>query len=562
MNQKTLLPAIEQGKIARATIDDKVRRILRTAVRFGWLDRNQTDMSITRYNRQGRQAALEAARGSMVLLKNEGELLPLVKGKIKSLAVIGPNAYPAVPVGGGSARVEPFAAASFMEGLSDFLGASANVYYHAGIPTLREVAAATAFSTAAVNGQPGLQLEVFDNLELAGKATLSRVDRRFGPAGAAADEMPRQAYSARWSGYYIPQDAGVYDICAQIPGEGLGYRLYMDDKLLLDGWHFPKALVSLATINLTTGPHKFVFEMVQRRMGYGGGQYRIGIARRGSLVDPDAIALAKNADAVVLAVGYSPETESEGGDRTFQLPFGQEELIREIAAANKKTIVVITSGGSVDMNAWLEEIPALIEAWYPGQEGSRALAEILFGDINPSGRLPVTFERRWEDNPVHDSYYPETDTNWIVYKEGVFLGYRGYERNGTKPLFPFGYGLSYTSFKYDNLSIRPLSGSRYEIAFDITNTGKREGADIAQIYVGAAHPKIPRPAKELKGVAKINLRPGERQRVSVTLGSRAFSYYDVNAKQWRADPGEFDVFVGRSSQQIELRDTIVLASIP
>ena len=228
-----------------------------------------------------------------------------------------------------------------------------------------------------------------------------------------------------------------------------------------------------------------------------------------------------------------------------------------MAAANKNTIVVMTSGGSVEMNAWLDRVPALVQAWYPGQEGGTALTEILFGDVNPSGRLPVTFERRWDDNPVHDSYYPEAGTKRVVYQEGVFVGYRGYEHNGTKALFPFGFGLSYTTFKYSNLSVQPASnsesGPRYEVSFDIKNTGSREGAEVAQVYVGDTHSKVLRPVKELKGFFKVRLGPGETKKVSVMLDSRALSYYDVNAKQWRAEPGDFNVLVGRSSEDIELR---------
>jgi beta-glucosidase len=181
--------------------------------------------------------------------------------------------------------------------------------------------------------------------------------------------------------------------------------------------------------------------------------------------------------------------------------------------------------------------------------------------------LPVTFERRWEDNPVHDSYYPDAGTKRVVYKEGVFVGYRGYEHNGTKPLFPFGSGLSYTTFQYSNLSIKPspavaskkgFADAHYEVSFDVKNTGTREGADVAQVYVGDPQAKVPRPAKELKGFVKVNLRPGETKKVSVMLDSRALSYYDVNAKQWRADPGAFDVLVGRSSEQIALRGKLTV----
>jgi len=185
--------------------------------------------------------------------------------------------------------------------------------------------------------------------------------------------------------------------------------------------------------------------------------------------------------------------------------------------------------------------------------------------IYPSGRLPVTFERRWEDNPVHDSYYPEANTKRVVYKEGLFVGYRGYEHSGTKPLFPFGFGLSYTSFKYGNLSIKSLSngeaaGPRYEVSFEVKNTGTREGADVAQVYVSDKQTKVPRPVKELKGFVKVSLRPGETKKVSIILDQRALSYYDVNTRQWRAEPGVFDVLVGRSSEQIELRGKLTLGT--
>ena len=208
------------------------------------------------------------------------------------------------------------------------------------------------------------------------------------------------------------------------------------------------------------------------------------------------------------------------------------------------------------MNAWLASVPALVETWYPGQEGGAALAEILFGDVNPSGRLPVTFERRAEDNPTFNSYYPKDATTRVVYQEGVFVGYRGYEKNNVKPQFPFGFGLSYTTFKYSGLTVKPLSEGRYEVSFDVRNTGQRAGADVAQVYVGAAAAPVARPAKELKGMAKVDLKPGESKRVAVTLDQRAFAYYDAEAKQWKTAAGDYGVLVGRSSEQIELRGTI------
>jgi beta-glucosidase len=564
MNQQILKPAIEQGKVSLATIDDKVRRILSTALRFGWLDRDQTGLTIPRYNPQGRRVALNAAREGITLLKNEGGLLPLNKSSVKSVLIIGPDAFPAVPVGGGSAEVQPFGSVSFLEGLSNYPGAAFQVYYDRGVLPYTDLANATNFTTAQTKGEPGLKAEYFDNQELKGSPVVARTEQHVDFGTAARLLFPEQTLSSRWTGYYTPQQAGSYDIFVQTTREvGGSYRLYVDDKLLLDNWTTLTALVDYRTLRLEPGAHKIVLEQHGRAFRRAV-RLRMGIVPTGQFVNANAKKLAASADVVVVAAGFDAESEAESADRTFRLPPGQDELIQEMAAANKNTIVVMTSGGSVDMNPWIGRVPALVQAWYPGQEGGTALAEILFGDVNPSGRLPVTFERRWEDNPVRESYYPAADTKRVVYGEGVFVGYRGYERNQTKPLFPFGFGLSYTTFSYSNLSINPVSnrdsGPRYEVSFDVKNTGTREGADVAQVYVGDPQTSVPRPPKELKGFVKVSLRPGETKKVSVMLDNRALSYYDVNAKQWRAEPGDFNVLVGRSSEQIELRGKLTLAS--
>jgi beta-glucosidase len=365
--------------------------------------------------------------------------------------------------------------------------------------------------------------------------------------------------SARWTGYFTPKSAGPYDIFLHGGGDGGGFRLYLDDQLAIDCWQRVNALVGQASLSLDATPHKVVVEL-NRTRGFWWARLRLGIVPAGGFVEPGAKAIAAKADAVVVAVGFDAETESEAGDRTFRLPPGQEELIREMAAANKSTIVVITSGGATDMTGWLDRVPAVIQAWYPGQEGGRALAQILLGEADPSGRLPVTFERRWEDNPVHDSYYPEPGTKRVNYKEGVFVGYRGYERSGTAPLFPFGFGLSYTTFQYGNLAVTPekTRDGKVRVAFDVTNTGPRAGADVAQVYVSPARAKVPRPPKELKGFAKVDLRPGETRRVTIDLDPRSFSYFDAKAKQWRADRGDFEILIGRSSADVALRGQVVL----
>ena len=564
MNRKNLLPAVQKGEVPVAVIDDKVRRILRTAIRFGWLDRDQLDSSIPAYNLQGREAALQAVREGMVLLKNDGRLLPLDKNGVKTVLVVGPDAYPLDPVGGGSARVLPFSGVSFMEGISDYLGTGATVQYLRGLPSLSEIAKATNFVTETKGGQAGLTVESFPGEDFSGAPTTTRIERHVDVSDVPLDLslidedaitaiLSRKAQLSRWTGYYFPQQSGTYDIFVQGLGEGGAYRLYVDGKLVLDNWHTFTALLGQTSLPLAAAPHKIVLED-SKRYSFGGPVIRMGIALQGSLVDSSLKALAEKADAVVVVAGFDHENESEGSDRTFALPIGQESLIREATAANKKTIVVMESGGAVDAAPWLDHTAALIESWYPGQEAGRALAEVLFGDINPSGRLPVSWERRLEDNPTYRTYYPLPNSNNVAYTEGIFVGYRGYEHGGQKPLFPFGFGLSYTTFKYSNLVVTPVGADgHFVVSFDVSDTGSRAGADVAQVYVSDTHAKVPRPLKELKGFARVDLQPGELKHVRVTLEPRSFTYFDVQAKQWHADAGPYDILVGSSSDKIELK---------
>ncbi|MHB8217283.1 MAG: beta-glucosidase [Candidatus Sulfotelmatobacter sp.] len=567
MNRETLLPAVHSGKVSDATIDDKIRRILRTAIQFGWLDRDQTDLSIPRLNLAGKQVALEAARAGMVLLKNDGNLLPLDKGIVHTIAVIGPGAYPAQTGGGGSADAKPFAAVSYLEGLANYLGSGTKVYYDRGIPDLGQIAKHTEFVTEAKGGQPGLKTEIFTNTNLSGTPSIIRTDKHVNFEPARGGDGSDSSMSIRWTGYFIPSTPGEHVVFVQGPGENGGYRLYIDKKLVFDNWNHSYAFVNQVSMTLESGPHPVELDYYAKD-GWGKTRANLGIVRPETLISPEANALASRADAVVLAVGFDPSSEGESGDRTFQLPPGQDELISQIAAANKNTVVVITSGGGVDMTAWVDRIPALFQAWYPGQEGGTALAQLLFGEFNPSGRLPISIERRWEDNAVHDSYYPKHGEEKVEYTEGLFVGYRHFDKSGVKPLFPFGYGLSYTSFAYKNLTIAPASDSTSDAArsdtarskhdrlvtvgFDVTNTGTRGGAEVSQVYVGDRHAGVPRPVKELKGFAKVELDPGQSKHVQVMLDRRAFSYYDVKNHKWTVAPGDFDIYVAHSSADIEL----------
>jgi beta-glucosidase len=208
------------------------------------------------------------------------------------------------------------------------------------------------------------------------------------------------------------------------------------------------------------------------------------------------------------------------------------------------------------VSRWIDRVPAFLYGWYAGQEGGRALPRVLFGDVNPSGHLPISFERRWADNPVHDNYYVNAPDNTVVYREGVFVGYRGYERNGVKPLFPFGHGLSYTTFAFRNLNLTPTAprvGETVTVSFDITNTGSRAGAAVPQLYLGNPTASVRRPIKELKGFARIDLKPGETRHVILPLDPRAMSFFDTQSHAWKQEPGKFTVFVGHSSADIDLQ---------
>ena len=559
MNPQTLVAAVNEGKVPVATIDDKVRRILRTAIEFGFFDTPQEDRSIPAYSQSGRELVRQEARESMVLLKNSGNLLPLEKAKVKTIAVLGPDSYPARPGGGGSSQTTPFNAVSFMEGISNYLGSDAKVLYAANTPPLNEVFQRQQFVTAP-GGEPGFKGEYFNNQDLEGSPALLRTDRLVAfdwGEGSYTAGGPVDHFSARWTGYFIPNTSDDYKFYTSADD---GVRLFIDDEQVINDWQRHAETLNSCTRHLEAGhAYKIRLEYFEQT---GSASVRLGVASAREFAGRDAKAIAAKADVAIVCVGFDPASESEGSDRTFGLPAGQDELIRQISSVNHNTIVVITSGGSVDMTQWIDRIPGVIEAWYPGQEGGTALAQILFGEYSPSGKLPASFERQWEDNATFHSYYPKPGEKQVEYSEGVFLGYRHFDRGGVKPLFPFGYGLSYTTFAYRNLNVSPHNGNLnlpVTVSFDLENTGPYEGAEVAQVYVSDNHARLPRPVKELKGFTRIELKPGESKRVTVVLDRRAFSYYDVRNRDWNADPDSFGILVGSSSDKIELQGTFVLA---
>lgn len=558
MNEATLVPAIKQGTVQVTAIDDKVRRILRKAIEFGFFDQPQGDANLPVLSQEARQVALEEARSGIVLLKNSGNLLPLDKAKVKTIAVIGPNAYPAVVGGGGSSLTKPFNSVSYLEGISNYLGTEAKVLYAVDLPPLDEVFENSEFATAP-NGASGLKGEYFTNEQLQGTPVLVRTDKHVDfkwQEGSFAENQPTDHFSVRWTGYFTPKKSGDYKFLSSADD---GVRLYLDEQRVIDDWQPHSETLDAYSTHLEAGhSYKVRFEYFD---SVGTATVGLGVIAADAAVGRETKALAAKADVVIVCVGFDPSSEGEGFDRPFHLPGGQDELIRLVASVNKNTIVVLTAGGSVDMTQWIDSVPGLLHAWYPGQEGGTALAQILFGDYSPSGKLPVSFERRWEDNATYASYYPEKGEKRVEYSEGVFFGYRHFDRSSTKPLFAFGYGLSYTTFAYSNLSVTPASGNLDQsviVSFDVRNTGNREGAEVAELYVGDSHASVPRPVKELKSFAKVNLKPGETRHVELTLDRRAFSFYDVKKSNWSAEPGEFTILVGGSSDNIQLRSTFTL----
>ena len=287
-----------------------------------------------------------------------------------------------------------------------------------------------------------------------------------------------------------------------------------------------------------------------------GAAFKVEYAREGR----EAVDLAARADIAIIFAGNNGKIETEFTDRkTLDLPPGQDELIENVVKANPRTIVVLNAGAPVTMSKWLQQVPAVLIAWFPGQEGGHAIADVLFGDATPSGKLPVTFPRRAEDTSAFGHYPGENDQ--VSYDEGIFVGYRHFDKAAIEPLFPFGHGLSYTTFEYSDLRIYPRTpryGQLIEVMLKVRNTGPRAGAEVIQCYVHDVKCSVERPRQELKGFKRVEFRPGETKDVLITLDQRALSFYDPIVKEWATEPGEFEVFVGSSSRDIRLKGSFEL----
>jgi len=555
LNRSTLMPLLNAGKVSEQTLNDKVRRILRVIVRAGFLDRPQQVSTYPLNDPNSAAVALNIAREGIVLLKNDNQSLPLDATKLKSVAVIGPMGGPHVPAGGGSSRVQPFKEASTADAIRERIGELAKVEF---LPVLNRIdvgklAAVSVFEHTASDGNtlPGLYAEYYSNPDLIGAPALTRIENTINFAWEASSPFPGLRptdISARWTGKIRPQKTGSYTLAACSDD---GMRVWLNGQLVVDEWADHGPLTRQVEREFRAGEtYDLKIEYFQHGASataqVGWGQSEENSPKR-------AVELAKNSDVAIVCVGFGEDNEGEGSDRKFALLPEQSDLLKAIAQVNPRTIVVLYSGGSVDMQSWLPQVPALVQAWYPGQEGGRAIAEILFGDISPSGKLPATFEKRWEDNPTHDSYYPKDGKKSVDYSEGIFVGYRGYDKNNVEPQFPFGYGLSYTTFEYGTPKVQVNSekGSpKVTVSFTLKNTGGKEAAEVAQGYLVWKNPHLRQAPKMLKAFRKIRLAPGQTEEVTLVLDEKSLSSFDPAQKKWIIDGDSFEILIGASSRDI------------
>jgi beta-glucosidase len=490
-----------------------------------------------------RQLALEAARESIVLLKNDKQTLPLKKD-LKAIAVIGPNADN-VQVLLGNYNGQPSRATTPLAGIRAKISPQTKVLYAAGASlTDVSVVPVPASMLRAPNGEPGLRAEFFGNRDLAGEPILTRLDKEvnfdWGTGSPAPGVVPVDDFSARWTGKLVPTVSGKYRLGAVADD---GVRIYLDGKLIAEDWtqHAPTTVTG--EVNLEAG------RTYDLKMEYYEG--KIGAVAKLAWQPPttntqsrydEAVNIAKQADVVVMALGLSSQLEGEemtlrepgflGGDRTdIGLPARQQKLLEAVAATGKPIVLVLLNGSALAVNWANEHVPAIIDAWYPGEEGGAALADVLFGDYNPAGRLPVTFYKSVDQLP------PFTDYNMQGRTYRYFKG---------EPLYPFGFGLSYSKFKYDNLRLSSTTvktGDGLTVSADVQNVGGRDGDEVVQLYVSHLGASVPVPIRSLGGVNRVFLKGGEKKTVSFVIAPEQLSVID-NAGRRIIEPGEFAMTVG------------------
>jgi beta-glucosidase len=550
-----LLDAVAAGEVTPDMVRQRATNVLRLMDRTGALDDHAPWQERAEDRPAHRALIRRAGAEAAVLLKNDG-LLPLDPAKRQRLAVIGPNAKVAQIMGGGSAQLNPHYAVSPWQGM---------------VPAFGEDRLSFAEGTTNRRFEPLLQSEFavdyFDSPDLGG-AVMHRETQQgseaflIGPVGGGKVDADR--WSARFTTEFVPTASGEHRV--GIAAAGLA-RVKIDGKLVVDDWSnwqrgrtfFEEGSDEVVgTLAMVAGQaYRVEIEFARRPAAVLGiAAFRMGIGLPlGDAAIAEAAAVARAADVAVVCVGRSGEWDTEGSDLLdIRLPGRQDDLVRAVAAANPRTVVVLQTGGPVEM-PWLGDVAAVLEAWYPGQEAGNAIADVLAGAAEPGGRLPQSFPVRWNDNPAQSQdreVYPGL-AGKVRYEEGVFVGYRHYDRHGIAPLFPFGFGLSYTSTALEDFAVDDggfESDGRVVVSVTVRNRGARAGSEVVQLYVGDETASVPRPVKELKAFIKVHLGAGEARRVSLELGPRDFAFFDVVRSAWSVEPGVFALMLGTSATAI------------
>ena len=564
-----LLEAVRSGEVPMAQVDDAATRMVRLILRTGALDGGPPPVGELR-TRRHREIAARAAEEAVVLLKNQGEVLPLDVGVLRRVAVVGPNAAVRRIQGGGSSQVRPGRQISILQAIENLVGDACHVVHAEGGDNepVPPQARAASFSADAGRGQAGLLCEYFADRGFGAAPYRAQVERGIGKlVSASSMDLADEGVGAlRWSGWLWAERDGRHELSLRAPGAA---RLELGGATLIDE-STPGEIDSLdvggvavqrrvAAVELTAGEgYPVTIEYVRPPQPREISWEYVGVGLRqprGSIAE--AAALAATADAAIVVIGAASISEAEGYDREgLELPGDQNALVEAVLAVNPRTVIVLV-GGAPYVLPWIDHAPAVIAPWLGGEEGPDAVARILFGHAEPSGRLPVTFPRRLEDTPAHAWYPGGADA---LYGEGLYVGYRHFDRAPEAPMFPFGHGRTYTRFAYGDLEApeEARAGATVQVGFSVRNVGERPGKETAQLYVRPRGPSVDRPVKELKGFAKVALAPGERRRVTLTLDARAFSFWDPTLGAWVAEPGAYDLLIGGSAADIELQATIRL----
>jgi beta-glucosidase len=548
-----LASAVTAGQVSKATVDGLVHRIFFAMFRLGLFDRPAPPVQPIPAARDGASAQSLAEEGT-VLLKNDQGTLPLNPGRLASVALIGPEAGTASTGGAGSPKVAPIQTVSPLQAIGADAARHHIAVHYAGEPPVNLGPPATpsyALTPAgAAPGQHGLLAQYFNNSSWQGAPVVSRVEPYIDEnALPPAAVNHGQTYSVRWTGTLTPQTSGSYTLSLTSLAS---MTLYLNgQQVISDGGSFPAKTVS-GTVNLTAGtPYAIQVDTKPSGMAVAELSWQPPAGADNPLIDR-AVQAAKASQVAVVFVG---DQETEGIDRpNLSLPGFQDQLIQAVAQANPRTVVVLNTGGPVLM-PWLSQVPAVAEAWYPGEEDGNAIDAILFGDVNPAGKLPITFPFSDHAVPANTpAQYPGVNGT-ATYSEGLDVGYRYDDATGITPLFPFGFGLSYTSFAFSHLAVAGLGQggkqSVVRVTAEVTNTGQRAGTEVVQLYVGdpAAAQEPPR---QLRGFQRVTLRPGQHQVVHFSLPASSLAYWDDTTQGWTTPPGTYQVYVGDSSATADL----------